>query len=299
MEYAKPPLSIEEQIRKLKERGLVIDNEPKAFDILSKISYYRLRAYTYPFQDNSNPNHPFPNPISLDEVITYYTFDSKLRVLIFEILEKIEIAFRTQVITHFALTYGSHWYTKNELFQDQDEFIRIRKDLNKEINRSDETFIKHYKEKYTKPINPPSWMSLEVCSFGVLSRLFENLLDSPEKRAVVKYFGLTRIEHMENWAQCLSLLRNVCAHHGRLWNRRFATHIKLPLHPIYPFLDRRANLYTYKMYSYLCCLEYITRIIEPEFHFKKRLLDLLQSLPQENLRYMGFPSYWHEESFWK
>ena len=55
MEYTKRPLTLKEQIEKLQKRGLIVDDEDLAMKYLSNISYYRLRAYTYPFQDIENP----------------------------------------------------------------------------------------------------------------------------------------------------------------------------------------------------------------------------------------------------
>ena len=194
MNYNKIPLQIPEQILKLKNRGLKIGNEVKASNYLSNISYYRLRAYTYPFQDNNSDDHPFDVPISFEQIIDLYVFDRKLRLLIFDGIEKIEIAFRTQIIYHFALTHGSHWQTKSELYRDFKRFEGHFESLQKEIDRSNETFIKHYRSKYTKPLEPPCWMSLEVCNMGLLSKIFQNLKKCKEKKAVTLHFGLYDVE---------------------------------------------------------------------------------------------------------
>ncbi len=88
MNYNKPPIEISAQIAKLKGRGLRFDDETKAAHYLSNISYYRLRAYTYPFQDNTNPHHPFIKPIKFEEIIDLYVFDRRFRILVFDALEK-------------------------------------------------------------------------------------------------------------------------------------------------------------------------------------------------------------------
>ena len=115
MKYLKTPISISEQIEKLKDRGLSFLDEKKAANYLSNISYYRLRAYTYPFQDNDNPDHPFVQKIDFEDIIELYVFDRRLRLLIFNAIEKIEIALRTQIIYHFSLAYGAYWHLKPEL----------------------------------------------------------------------------------------------------------------------------------------------------------------------------------------
>ena len=107
MKYTKIPVSISEQIERLKNRGLVFLNEAKAANYLSNISYYRLRAYTYPFQDNHSPDHPFVQKLNFEDIIQLYVFDRRLRLLIFNTIEKIEIALRTQIVYHYSLEYGA------------------------------------------------------------------------------------------------------------------------------------------------------------------------------------------------
>lgn len=103
MNYSKQPVSIPDQVAKLKSRGLAIPDEAKAEFCLANISYYRLRAYTYPFQDNANPDHPFTTSISFAQIIDLYIFDRQFRLLVLDAIEKIEISMRTQVIYHWAM----------------------------------------------------------------------------------------------------------------------------------------------------------------------------------------------------
>ena len=193
MFYSKPPVSVLDQIDKLKKRGLIFGNESLALSYLSDISYYRLRAYTYPFQDNTDPNHTFIVKISFEEIIELYEFDRSLSHLVFEALEKIEIAMRTQIIYQWAMVNGSHWQVNPSLYRYPTGYANLITSLQSEINRSNETFIEHYKKTYNNPAEPPSWMSLEVSSFGLLSQMFQNLKKGPEKLAVTKHFGLNEI----------------------------------------------------------------------------------------------------------
>ena len=204
MRYNKKPISFQTQVAQLKAKGLSFDNEQNAETTLSRISYYRLRAYTYPFQDNTVSNHPFIIPVSFEEIIALYRFDSELRVLVFDAIEKIEIALRTQIIYQLAMSYGSHWQTDPNLYRDTARFTKHLGSLQGEIDRSDETFIEHYNNKYSTPSQPPSWMSLEVASMGTLSKIYQNLKKGPEKQAVADSFGLPEINIMENWMFCFS-----------------------------------------------------------------------------------------------
>ena len=297
MKYTKLPISIEKQIAKLKSRGLLFSDEDKAAHYLSNISYYRLRAYTFPFQDNENPNHPFVRKISFEDIINLYVFDRQLRLLIFNAIEKIEVAIRTQIIYHYSMAYGGFWHLKPELYNSAVYFAEHIASLQKEIDRSNETFIKHYQETYNDPKEPPSWMSLEVSSIGLLSKIFSNLKKEKCKDAITIHFGLKDVDVLTNWMHCFSVLRNICAHHSRVWNRRLPK-ITLPRKTLNIFIDNK-QIYNNKVYSYLCCISYILNIISPEHSFKNNLLNLMKTCPMMQEKEMGFPKNWQGEKLWQ
>ncbi len=297
MKYDKPPVTIPDQIQKLKERGLIISDEKEVFRYLSNISFYRFRAYTYPFQENKDINHPFIGNVSFDQIVKLYNFDRQLRLLVFDAIERIEIAFRTQIIYHMSIRHGSHWHLNQELYKDSNKYISQLGSLQREINRSNETFIKHYKKKYKSPIDPPCWMSLEVVSLGLLSRIFQNIKSSPEKKAVTRHFGLYGNDVLENWMHNLCNVRNICAHHSRLWNRRISSHLLIPKKTQLSYLENK-NFYPYKLYSSLSTIVYFLNIISPESKFKKRLIELVQTSPENQIKEMGFPKDWKSEKFW-
>ena len=202
MKYIKQSLTIQQQIEKLKSRGLIIDDNSIVANYLSNISYYRLRAYTFPFQnDGKEKEHHFiRSDIHFNDIIDLYCFDRELRTLVFNAIEKIEVSIRTKITYQYAVTTkNSHWFTDESLFKDdsyfalnkskvKEEFFKYNDlidEIGYEINRSNEDFIKHYKEKYTEPDIPPSWMTLEVVSFGTLSRLYELLKRMITKKALL------------------------------------------------------------------------------------------------------------------
>lgn len=297
MIYSKQPLLFSDQIKKLNERGLKFNDEDKATHYLSNISYYRLRAYTYPFQDNIDPDHPFTNDVSFEEIIDLYVFDRRLRLLVFNAIEKIEIALRTKIIYYFSLSYGSHFHENPELYRNPDSCASGLVKLYKEIDRSTEDFIKHYYDKYTDPENPPAWMSLEVASIGILSHLYEDLKLVPEKKQIAKEFGLPDVKFLESWMHAFSNLRNTCAHHSRIWNRRFVAAPKLPNNTTFPFLVNK-TIHTNKLYASLCCIQYILKIISPNSSFCTNLINLMNHCPLNQSRAMGFPSDWKTEKLW-
>lgn len=301
MKYNKPAVSFDDQIIKLKARGLNFKDETWAKTMLSRISFYRLRAYTYPFQDNSDPDHPFIVKVDFETILKLYKFDRKLRLLVFGALEKVEIALRTQIIYQMAMVYGSHWHIDQNLYFDKSRAIGHLSTLQLEVDRSDETFIKHYKSKYTIPQDPPSWMGLEVASFGTLSKLYRNINNSREKKAIASSFGLQNAEILQNWMFCFSNLRNICAHHGRLWNRRLTAMPKLPYNTPHVFLDKNTinSLHHNKLYSTLCCIKYMLSRIESNYNFSKKLMKLMDNCPLQQEKEMGFPKGWREDPLWK
>lgn len=301
MNYEKIPLSIDDQINKLEERGLKIDKNI-AKNYLSNISYYRLRAYTYPFQDNSDENHPFIKEISFNDIVDLYVFDRRLRLLLLNAIEKIEIAFRTKIIHSYSIaTNNSHWHLDENIFRNKASYNSHIIDLNKEVGRSKEVFIEHYREKYRYPEMPPCWMSLEVSSLGLLSKIFQNLNkidigDSTVKDNVCKEFGLVKIDILENWMFCLSNLRNICAHHGRVWNRRLPS-VKIPSNPLFVYVEN-TKFHNNKLYALLTCMQYLLNLISPKSSFRQDLLNLIESNKIVNLKDMGFPDGWLEDKFW-
>lgn len=297
MQYKKAPISIAKQIENLQAKGLEIADKVKAANYLSNISYYRLRAYTYPFQDNNVDSHPFIKKVAFEEIIHLYVFDRQLRLLVFNAIEKIEIAFRTQIIYHFSLEKGAFWHVNPSLFNNPIQFANDIAKLQQEINRSKETFIKHYHETYIDPKVPPCWMALEVSSIGLLSKIFSNLKENKCKDVIATHFGLKDVGVLENWLRCISLLRNLCAHHSRIWNRRM-TKLAIPKKPIYDFIENKQIL-EYKLYAYLCTIQYILNIISPEHSFKHNLIALMSNCPLAQEKEMGFPKNWKQEQFWK
>ena len=298
MKYSKKPLTFATQIEILKNRGLHFGNEDLAKHYLSNISYYRLRAYTYPFQDNNDPEHPFITNVSFEEIIDLYVFDRRLRLLVFNALEKIEIALRTKIIYHYSMAHGSHFHENPALFRNQGKFQSDNLKLQEEIKRSSEDFIKHYFQKYNDPPNPPAWMSLEVITLGLLSQLYKNMLRSKIKRNIARDFGLPREDFLENWMHVFSNLRNICAHHGRFWNRRFIVEPRLPADTSSTFL-KNTRIHTNKLYASLSCMQYILIRISPGSSFSTQLVSLIDNCSLHQQRDMGFPNNWKEEIIWQ
>ncbi|MDP3556805.1 MAG: Abi family protein, partial [Bacteroidota bacterium] len=217
MQFNKSAKTIEEQITLLRSRGLIIPDEIKARQYLSNISYYRLSSYMLPFQRYNDQKHSFMPNTSFDNILNLYVFDRQLRLLIFDEIERIEIAFRCQIIYKYSLSGGNNWYEEIGYFYNAFHFNKFQVQVNSELSLSKEVFIQHYKTKYSSPVNPPAWMSLEILSFGQLSKMFKNLRTSAQKKEIGNHFSIHH-EVLNSWVESLTYVRNLCAHHSRIWN---------------------------------------------------------------------------------
>jgi abortive infection bacteriophage resistance protein len=256
-----------------------------------------LRAYTYPFQRNDLTEQPFVNSISFENIIQIYVFDRKLRIYIFDAIEKIEIALRSQMIYHQSLLEGSHWYLNPDLYRDNDRYLSDIANLEKEIERSSEIFLTHYSRTYTEPIQPPVWMAFEVASMGTLSKLYANLKNGSAKRDIANHFGLSH-HVLHNWLQHISILRNICAHHGRLWNRSLSHTLIFPTHTRNVWLERTNTIHPQKVYHSLSAIIYLLNRISPNHNFTARITDLIHQFPIADTVEMGFTDTWHDELLW-
>ncbi len=316
MEYIKQPIALSEQIDKLRQRGLIIDDERLAKEYLANISYYRLRAYTYPFQDNTDKaaDHKFiRNDIHFSDIVDLYCFDRRLRLLLFNAIEKIEVAIRARMTQAYAdMTGNSHWFTDETLFEhkvvkdrngnESSAFSLLQAEIEKEVRRSNEDFIKYYNSTYDNPPLPPSWMTLEVLSIGTLSRLYSLLLKSPTKTKIAKDLGLPNDKILANWLYAISICRNCCAHHSRIWNRRSLINVVLPYNTAKPFMDKGTikKIHSNKIFAVMCCIKYISNTISPNSDLKRHFLSIIGDGGNLlNLQEMGFPANWKFLDVWK
>jgi abortive infection bacteriophage resistance protein len=301
------PKTIEEQINLLKSRNMTINNFAEAEHFLANISYYRLKGYWWEMQSDK-VNHYFKDGSKLEDVIDLYNFDSHFRLILFNAIERIEIALRTKLIYHLSLSYGSLWYLDDTLFTTKmflsDPTISVHQnlivDLRKEFNRSEEIFIKDHRVRFPNE-EADSWKILEVASLGTLSKLYKNLLHQlPEKNKIAFEFGLNNQKYLVSWLQAITVVRNIIAHHGRLWNRVLINKYDWPKSTNKPILNFiPTNLQTQKIFPLLSALLYLNEEISPRNNIKNELKSLIAKFPNTPLYKMGFPNNWEFQSIWK
>lgn len=253
-----------------------------------------------PLQRANDPEHTFLPGITFDQIHDLYVFDRELRLIVFDIIERIEVGLRTQIIYQFSMAHGAWWFENTNLFRDHNAFERCLQDIDREVDRSHEVFIRHYKREYTSPARPPAWMSMEVTSMGTLSKTYQNLKRGPAKKAVATHFGLQNPGILESWMQSLTYVRNLCAHHSRFWNRILTIRPTLPVSPSVttrPWLAQTA-VANDRAYAFLSCMIYLLKVVAPTTQVPQRIKDLLAKFPSTDARKMGFPPQWEQEVLW-
>ena len=298
MRFTKPPLTIEEQIERLQERGLSIEDPAEAAHYLSHLNYYRLCAYWLPFEADHG-SHRFRDDASFKAVLNLYIFDRELRLLILDAIERIEISVRTQWAYHFSHRYGPHGYLERQHFKRDKRGWRHDEQIERltaEVRNSKETFIKHLRGRYKEPL-PPIWAAVEVMSLGQLSRWFANMKHGKDRNKVARAYLMDETI-LVSFLHHLSVVRNLCAHHSRLWNREFTFTFKLPTGtpaPVVPAINRNAKR---KIYNTLVMMAWFLDCICPEHHFRQHLTTLIDTHAIDTSA-MGFPADWQAGAFWR
>lgn len=292
--YKKPALTYQEQIDQLQKRGLEIKNIPRAVHLLESISYYRLSGYWYPMLADKS-NHVFKKDSTFQKAFLLYCFDRELRVLILRELEKIEVSLRAKLIYILSHAYGAFWYEDSAHFRNHVKHAKSLGSLQNEFNRSDEEFIQAFRNKYSDVL-PPSWMMLEITSFGTLSSLYSNLKPGLPKREIAKHFGLSD-QVFSSWSHCIVYLRNVCAHHSRLWNRVMSIQPSRPKSTYKPWLDD-GTVPNNRVYFIISIMLFLHQTINPKNTLASRFKELITKYPNVDLKAMGFPPNWEKEILW-
>lgn len=310
--YTKPPLSFKDQIAKLKKRNLIISDENKAVSYLGAISYYRLSAYFLPYQKVKDE---FNNGITFKQIADTYSFDRDLRLLVFDCIERLEIAIRTQFIYCMSLHYNnSHWQDDKTFFIKPfynkignliDPYSDLQNIISKAKSvRRPEVFIKHYTDNYYKPSNPPSWMCLELLTMGELSHIYRGLINNADKKRIASCFDV-HPKVFTSWLHSLTYVRNLCAHHSRLWNRDLAIEPNLLLKPKGDWIEKPFHN-NKRVFYFLCVLKYLLIRVNPKNTLTIKIKNLFNKYPNVPIQFLGIPSdkdgnilKWQNQPLWK
>ena len=296
----KPAYTIANQITLLKQRGMSFRNEATAPHFLQNISYYRLKGYWWDMQ--ADPKlHTFKPDTCFEDILDRYNFDRHLRLILFDAIERIEVSLRSKMIYHLSISYGSLWYLNVSLFDNVGHHQGLLAELKKEFDRSQEIFIKDQRNRYPNQ-DADAWKIMEVASMSTLSKFYKNLKHQlPEKAIIAKEMGLNLHSELSSWLEAITYVRNIVAHHSRLWSRNM---VKRPMEQVKnpsglwlsnPLLPVQSK----KPFLIITCVLYLCNHVTPGHQIKIKILELIQSNPKIPIYKLGFLNNWNNQPVWK
>ncbi|WP_411344715.1 Abi family protein [Paenibacillus sp. WLX1005] len=261
----KPAISIEQQILLLESRGLIIPDHNYAKKILQQISYYRFTGYLLPFK---NQQGNYRKHTYFQSIVNIAHFDSALRLHLFKLCEHIEIKMRATLSYYLAMKHvqNSLFYKEEQNFNFQKiSFDSFSQSWQKSLSDSREIFIQHYRSRYGGQY--PIWVAIEVLTFSSLSILYSNL-HTQDQRLIAKEFNLKTNNLLRNWLHALSVIRNKCAHFGRLYFTLLDKDIARS------FNARELHLNAKKLFSLIFSAKYLVQDLD----FWQQWVDELENL---------------------
>ena len=297
MEYLRPPLTFEEQADLLIQRGLVADRN-LLIAKLRAVNYYRLNGYLHPFRVGGGDS--FKPGTTLEMIWRRYTFDRRLRLLVMDAIERIEVTVRTNLAYHFAHQCGPFAYTSHASLphigkqQHCDWLDRLKG----EIDRSKEGFVTQFVTQYgDKHPFPPVWIMVEIMPLGATVTFFRGVENAIRSNIAGELDVPGKV--LDSWMLSLNTVRNVCAHHGRLWNRRWGTGVLLPGKNKHPHWHSPILIPRNRTFTILTICRYLLGYIAPQSNWSGRLADLFAEYEDVPRTPMGFPENWGENPLWQ
>lgn len=298
--FEKPATTVSEQLSLLQRRGLIINDPSVAEYYLTHVGYYRLAGY-WRFLQNDSVKHTFITGSTFSMVAELYNFDRELRLLLADAIERIEVSLRSLLVNTMSPVHGATWYGNPDCAERRIRYEENMKQINIELGRSLEEFVAHHDRKYGKEEYPPAWKTMQVLSFGTLSKIYSNIRnDLPEKKAMAKALGLPTYTWLESWMVVISVLRNYCAHHCRICYRKFNFPPKELIRSTFPWIKNTpTGTIKEHLYFQLCVVKFVLDRCTPANQFSVKLKQLIVTYPTVSLNQMGFMPGWEEEALWQ
>ena len=294
--YKKPYKSAKDLVQLLQTRGLIINDLNRAENYIRHIGYYRLSAYMCPHLEHPKERHIYKNNKTFQNILDLYKFDKKLRLLIFNEIEKIEIAVRSAIVNYGCEIFNDpYWITDEKYFMSANRFKKTLKIISKELTNSKEDFIIHFRTKYSETY-PPAWILSEILPLGVMTSIYCNIRDLSVKKTIAKEFSL-QVKPFESWMSIVTLTRNACCHHSRIWNKQNTMLATEPKHITRPWIKLPTD--KLRIYFDICIIKWFLDCISPNNTLKNKICKLLADYPCIDISAMGFPADWLKEELWK
>lgn len=302
----KPWLSIEQQILTMRSRGLIINASPQTVNALRHFAYYRLSGYSYVLRETDEKTgeklNSFKPGASFEYIVELYQYDKNLRLLVLDALEKIEISLRASVAYLIGkqnpLFYKDKNYFREEFWDKRyPEWIKKQE---KKLKTSDEDCISHNRKKYGE--NIPVWVICQSWDFGQLVWLLQ-MLDLNNLEVICRGYGFGGYQSFLTWIKCFNELRNICAHHSRLWNRRFSFAPKKPTGKDFRAPIRWSAFFDQKerrtLFFRVCGIIHFLNFLETGSAWEDRFKNYIKMFPEAptlgvTLSDLGFTEGWKE-----
>jgi abortive infection bacteriophage resistance protein len=290
---------------------MIIPDKAQGIEALRRIGYYRLSGYWFPFREriDSSIGDSFRPKTELSQIVDLYVFDKRLRLLISDALERVEIGLRGDIALHLgALSPWAHRdadtfsaYFRETVDGDKTSHSIWLAKADELFRRSREEFAKHFREKYD--VEAPIWIAVESWDFGTVSRLINGLKDT-DLQTLADRYHIPRRELLISWVNCLNSVRNACAHHNRVWNRGLINQPGLKKKDDIPLLKHWLDdsSTTKRVYAVVSILQYLLGTIHPKSTWGERLKKLIRTFPSGNgltFSSSGFPSNWENLELWR
>lgn len=221
--YSKPALDVSALVSRLQSNGLSISDINVATNSIQRIGYFRLLIYMRPFQDAAKH---FTGNCDFGQILQLYEFDRELRLLCLDALERAEVALRAAIVDSVAIKFGPHFYTDSAHYS-KPEYLQ---QFLTKVHAADSLALHHYKRKYKSPAEPPIWAALEAITLGTLSKFFADLTRA-NRTLIAQKFSYSEAV-LVSWFRSISVFRNKCAHHNRIWNAKFTVNKPMPPHSL-------------------------------------------------------------------
>ncbi len=288
-------LSPEAQVERLKARGLEFLDEAEALRMLPNIGYHRLNSYLRRFESSGKDLKRTCAGVRFEDVMRVYRFDLQLRSLMLAGLEGVEVAVRSMWMDELSKHYGKYAYLNPSIFKDKKAHKQSLKKLQRtaEASYSLHPDVCHWRKSHPASSPLPFGMVISLMTFGELLRWIRNTKATSCRIQVARRLGFPTIRIMMGVLCSLVMVRNCCAHHERLWDRRIRTALpnirkglKRPLRTVYVASALEADR---RLYNYILMLSHLTQRLTPDRAWTARMITLLSELPRKQLRIMGFP----------
>ena len=280
----------------VQSRGLHVEDIARTENYLRHIGYYRFSAYLYPLLATPKENHVFKPGSTFNQALDMYRFDRHLRLLMFNEIEKIEVAVRSAIVNITSRETGNpFWMTDPACFYDAKTFDKTKLLIDAELAKSREDFIEHFRNTYSDSY-PPAWMLAENLPLGILTRIYDNIKSNQIRKMIAQEFSLG-VPVFNSWMTIITVARNNCGHHARVWNRTFALQVLTQRRMTQPWISISVN--QRKAYFSLCIIKYFLNIISPNNDMKAKIDALLSAYPSIDITARGFPRGWESEPLWQ